>query len=140
MAKCDPRHGKFMACCLMYKGGIVTKAFCMISNSTSVAESIEGEDGDEGDEYWSSTVSFLSLPLTLKLQDRRRKILPLQIQLNQKKNKEKYRLRRGWQMLSWQEEPCIIVFFYSGNVFYVFNKIKSPHGSYLDSQRAIFWV
>merc|ERR1712137_771820 len=24
MAKCDPRHGKYMACCLMYRGDIVT--------------------------------------------------------------------------------------------------------------------
>ncbi|KAJ6709651.1 TUBULIN ALPHA CHAIN [Salix koriyanagi] len=113
MAKCDPRHGKYMACCLMYRGDVVPKdvnaavatiktkrtiqfvdwcptgfkcginyqpptvvpggdlakvqrAVCMISNSTSVAEvfsridhkfdlmyaeSPDGEDGDEGDEY-----------------------------------------------------------------------------------------
>ncbi|KAI3897051.1 hypothetical protein MKW92_052038 [Papaver armeniacum] len=74
MAKCDPRHGKYMACCLMYRGDVVPKdvnaafvdwcptgfkcginyqpptlvpggdlakvqrAVCMISNSTSVAE------------------------------------------------------------------------------------------------------
>ncbi|KAF3584890.1 hypothetical protein F2Q69_00029666 [Brassica cretica] len=41
MAKCDPRHGKYMACCLMYRGGDLAKvhrAVCMISNSTSVAE------------------------------------------------------------------------------------------------------
>jgi len=25
MAKCDPRHGKYMACCLMYRGDIVPK-------------------------------------------------------------------------------------------------------------------
>ncbi|XP_045809648.1 tubulin alpha-5 chain-like isoform X6 [Trifolium pratense] len=25
MAKCDPRHGKFMACCLMYRGDVVPK-------------------------------------------------------------------------------------------------------------------
>ncbi|KAH9658394.1 hypothetical protein KPL70_023476 [Citrus sinensis] len=59
MAKCDPRHGKYMACCLMYRGYVVPKdvnaaiatiktkrgdlakvqrAVCMISNSTSAAE------------------------------------------------------------------------------------------------------
>ncbi|KAL6184479.1 hypothetical protein ACLB2K_045880 [Fragaria x ananassa] len=56
MAKCDPRHGKYMACCLMNRGDVVPKdpptvvpsgdlakvqrAVCMISNSTSVAEVI----------------------------------------------------------------------------------------------------
>jgi tubulin alpha len=25
MTKCDPRHGKFMACCLMYRGDVVPK-------------------------------------------------------------------------------------------------------------------
>lgn len=25
MAKCDPRHGKFMACCLLYRGDVVPK-------------------------------------------------------------------------------------------------------------------
>ena len=25
MAKCDPRHGKYMACCMMYKGDVVPK-------------------------------------------------------------------------------------------------------------------
>ncbi|KAJ1414585.1 Tubulin/FtsZ, C-terminal [Sesbania bispinosa] len=25
MAKCDPRHGKYMACCLIYRGGVVPK-------------------------------------------------------------------------------------------------------------------
>ena len=25
MAKCDPRHGKYMACCLMYRGHIFPK-------------------------------------------------------------------------------------------------------------------
>ncbi|VAH94834.1 unnamed protein product [Triticum turgidum subsp. durum] len=46
MAKCDPRHGKYMACCLMYRGDVVPggdlakvqRAVCMISNSTSVVE------------------------------------------------------------------------------------------------------
>lgn len=51
MAKCDPCHGKYMACCLMYRSDVVPKvvntavattktkrAVCMISNSTSVPE------------------------------------------------------------------------------------------------------
>merc|ERR1719460_1505830 len=51
MVKCDPRHGKYMACCLMYRGDVVPKdvnasvatikamrAVCMISNSTAIAE------------------------------------------------------------------------------------------------------
>lgn len=25
MATCDPRHGKYMACCLMYRGDVVPK-------------------------------------------------------------------------------------------------------------------
>ncbi|BAU02028.1 hypothetical protein VIGAN_11143300 [Vigna angularis var. angularis] len=25
MAKCDPRHGKYIACCLMYRGDVVPK-------------------------------------------------------------------------------------------------------------------
>jgi tubulin alpha len=25
MAKCDPRHGKYMSCCLMYRGDVVPK-------------------------------------------------------------------------------------------------------------------
>ena len=25
MTKCDPRHGKYMVCCLMYRGDIVPK-------------------------------------------------------------------------------------------------------------------
>jgi tubulin alpha len=25
MVKCDPRHGKYMACCLLYRGDVVPK-------------------------------------------------------------------------------------------------------------------
>lgn len=28
MAKCDPRHGKYMACSVMYRGDIVPKDVC----------------------------------------------------------------------------------------------------------------
>ncbi|KAJ8350297.1 hypothetical protein SKAU_G00254270 [Synaphobranchus kaupii] len=56
MVKCDPRHGKYMACCLLYRGfkvGInyqpptvvpggdlakVQRAVCMLSNTTAIAE------------------------------------------------------------------------------------------------------
>merc|ERR1712054_688467 len=47
MVKCDPRHGKYMACCLNYQpptvvpGGDLAKvmrAVCMESNSTAIAE------------------------------------------------------------------------------------------------------
>lgn len=31
MAKCDPRHGKYMACCLMYRGDVVPKVFPYIN-------------------------------------------------------------------------------------------------------------
>lgn len=40
MAKCDPRHGKYMACCLMYRGDIVPKdistAICNIKTKKTV--------------------------------------------------------------------------------------------------------
>merc|ERR1711906_30946 len=46
MVKCDPRHGKYMAACLMYRAAVVPggdlakvqRAVCMVSNSTAVAE------------------------------------------------------------------------------------------------------
>ncbi|NXU80210.1 TBA4A protein, partial [Oreotrochilus melanogaster] len=68
MVKCDPRHGKYMACCLLYRGDVVPKdvnaaiatiktkrsmpptvvpggdlakvqrAVCMLSNTTAIAE------------------------------------------------------------------------------------------------------
>ena len=25
MVKCDPRHGKYMACCMLYRGDVVPK-------------------------------------------------------------------------------------------------------------------
>ncbi|KAF5184697.1 Tubulin alpha chain [Thalictrum thalictroides] len=69
MAKCDPRHGKYMACCLMYRGDVVPKdvnaAVATIKTKRTIqfvdwslekdyeevgAESAEGEDGYEEDE------------------------------------------------------------------------------------------
>jgi len=28
MVKCDPRHGKYMACCLLYRGDVVPRDIC----------------------------------------------------------------------------------------------------------------
>ena len=40
MAKCDPRHGKYMACCMMYRGDIVPKdvgaAVCTIKTKRTI--------------------------------------------------------------------------------------------------------
>merc|ERR1711861_26672 len=46
MVKCDPRHGKYMACVLMYRGDVVPggdlakvqRALLMISNTTAIGE------------------------------------------------------------------------------------------------------
>merc|ERR1712038_1233014 len=49
MVKCDPRHGKYMACCLLFRGDVVPKdvntaianmprAVCMLSNTTAIGE------------------------------------------------------------------------------------------------------
>merc|ERR1712066_487933 len=46
MVKCDPRHGKYMACCMMYRGDVVPggdlakvqRSVLMISNTTAIAE------------------------------------------------------------------------------------------------------
>merc|ERR1719348_2631545 len=48
MVKCDPRHGKYMSCCVLYHGDVVPKdvnqaiakvqrAVCMLSNTTAIA-------------------------------------------------------------------------------------------------------
>merc|ERR1712147_265556 len=61
VAKCDPRHGKYMACCMMYRGDVVPKdvnaavatggdlarvqrACCMCSNTTAIAETLSRID------------------------------------------------------------------------------------------------
>jgi len=38
MAKCDPRVGKYMACCLMYRGDIVPKDICPAIHSVKLRE------------------------------------------------------------------------------------------------------
>merc|ERR1711869_133563 len=48
MTKCDPRHGKYMACCLMYRGDVVLarvmRAVCMVANTTAVGEALSRID------------------------------------------------------------------------------------------------
>lgn len=31
MVKCDPRNGKFIACCLLFRGDVVPKVRCLIN-------------------------------------------------------------------------------------------------------------
>ena len=41
MVKCDPRHGKYMACCMMYRGdsaeSLITVAYCLCFKDQSSA-------------------------------------------------------------------------------------------------------
>jgi len=40
MAKCNPQHGKYMSCCLMYRGDVVsndvTRALALVKNKSSI--------------------------------------------------------------------------------------------------------
>merc|ERR1711981_173711 len=42
MVNCNIRNGKFMSCCMLYRGDVVPKdvhgAVCMLSNTTAIAE------------------------------------------------------------------------------------------------------
>ncbi|KAM6301655.1 LOW QUALITY PROTEIN: tubulin alpha-8 chain-like [Podargus strigoides] len=45
MVKCDPRHGKYMACCMLYRGDVVPKdvnvaiaSHFLVSNTTAIAD------------------------------------------------------------------------------------------------------
>jgi hypothetical protein len=60
MAKCDPRHGKYMACCLMYRGDVVPK-----DTNAAVAPSRLSEPFSSltGHLLASSAVSTTSHPL-----------------------------------------------------------------------------
>ena len=42
MVKCDPRHGKYMACCLLYRGNVVPK-------DVNAAIATMGEGMEEGE-------------------------------------------------------------------------------------------
>lgn len=44
MIKCDPRHGKYMACCLMYRGDVVPKDICTSISSIKTNRSIQFVD------------------------------------------------------------------------------------------------
>jgi tubulin alpha len=48
MAKCDPRHGKYMACCLMYRGDVVPKDVSVAVSTIKTKKSIQFVD-------WSPT-------------------------------------------------------------------------------------
>ncbi|MCO5556638.1 hypothetical protein L7F22_026936 [Adiantum nelumboides] len=55
MAKCDPRHGKYMACCLMYRGDVVPKDVNAAIGSVKSKRTIQfvdwymGEGMEEGE-------------------------------------------------------------------------------------------
>ena len=42
--KCDPRHGKYMACCLLYRGDIVPKDICSAINKIKADRTIQFVD------------------------------------------------------------------------------------------------
>jgi len=44
MTKCDPRHGKYMACCLMYRGDIVPKEVNMAVAAIKTKRTIQFVD------------------------------------------------------------------------------------------------
>ncbi|KAJ9695635.1 hypothetical protein PVL29_010894 [Vitis rotundifolia] len=51
MAKCDPRHGKYMACCLMYRGDVVQRMSMLpllTSRLRGRFNSLTGEYGKKG--------------------------------------------------------------------------------------------
>ncbi len=44
MAKCDPRHGKYMACCLMYRGDVLPKDTNLSIQNIKLKKSIKFVD------------------------------------------------------------------------------------------------
>ena len=44
MAKCDPRHGKYMACCLMFRGDVVPKDLCSAISTIKTKRTIQFVD------------------------------------------------------------------------------------------------
>ncbi|KAM3301074.1 tubulin alpha-1 chain-like [Capsicum chacoense] len=44
MVKCDPRHGKYMACCLMYRGDIVSKDVNVVVTTIKTKRTIQFVD------------------------------------------------------------------------------------------------
>merc|ERR1712032_1715125 len=57
MAKCDPRHGKYMACCLMYRGDVVPKD---VNASVPPSRPREPSSSSTGAQLASSAVSTTS--------------------------------------------------------------------------------
>ena len=47
MVKCDPRHGKYMACCLLYRGDVVPKVTGMFG--TILKDSVPFKGTESGD-------------------------------------------------------------------------------------------
>ena len=41
MVKCDPRHGKCMACCLMFRGDVMAAGFLMIVQMANVVNAAD---------------------------------------------------------------------------------------------------
>merc|ERR1712038_1615421 len=60
MAKCDPRHGKYMACCLMYRGDVVPRMSTPLSPPSRPREPSSSSTGAQ---LASSAVSTTSHPL-----------------------------------------------------------------------------
>jgi tubulin alpha len=44
MAECDPRHGKYMACCLMYRGDVVPKSVTQAVSTMKTKSSVQFVD------------------------------------------------------------------------------------------------
>ncbi|XP_068026921.1 tubulin alpha-1B chain-like [Melanerpes formicivorus] len=69
MVKCDPRHGKYMACCLLYRGDVVPKDVNAAIAAIETKRSIQFVDWCPMD--WSSAgpcpalLWFVPVPLTL---------------------------------------------------------------------------
>merc|ERR1712003_616945 len=57
MAKCDPRHGKYMACCMMYRGDVVPKD---VNASVATIKTKEPSSSSTGAQPVSSAVSTTS--------------------------------------------------------------------------------
>ena len=54
MVKCDPRHGKYMACCLLYRGDVVPKDVNSAISAIKTKRSIQVCDDHRKRSYDSS--------------------------------------------------------------------------------------
>ena len=48
MVKCDPRHGKYMACCLLYRGDVVPKDVNTAISLIKTKKSIQVKGDERG--------------------------------------------------------------------------------------------